>query len=279
MPPEAGKKLTSSGTTVKSEVEITFCPGDKTAIFPVEAFAGTVKVILVAVTADTFTPTLFNKTEMLVEGKFVPVMVTVVPDVPLVGLKLVIEEVAEKSVALVADKPPTCMVIFPVVALLGSVTVKLVAVAAVTVAVAPLNFTSFCDEVVEKLVPVMVTTVPAVPEVGVNETMEGARFTVKSVVLVAVCPFTITLILPVDAPVGTVVVSEVAVAAVTVALIAPNFTWLLARVALKLFPLMVTVAPISPLVGVKLEMLGAGDPDSSSSPQEASNKTDAIMPQ
>jgi hypothetical protein len=208
----------SWGTTVKSVLEITLCPGAETVIFPVVAFAGTVKVILVAVTADTLTTTVFNKTDrLLMEGKFVPVMVTVAPDVPLIGLKLVIEGVAEKSAALVPDKLPTCTVIFPVVALLGSVTVKLVAVAAVTVAVAPLKATTFSDAVVEKLLPVIVTTVPAVPLVGENETMEGDKFTTKSVVLTAVCPFTITLILPVDAPTGTVVVMEVAVAAVTVA--------------------------------------------------------------
>jgi hypothetical protein len=71
---------------------------------------------------------------------------------------------------------------------------------------------------------VIVTTVPTLPLLGVNEAMEGEGFIVKSVLLIAVCPFTVTLIFPVDAPVGTVVVIEVAVAAVTVALIAPNFT-------------------------------------------------------
>ena len=45
------------------------------------------------------------------------------------------------------------------------------------------------------------------------------------------------------APTGTVAVSEVAVAAVTVALVAPKYTMLLAGVVLKLVPVIVTDVP------------------------------------
>ena len=71
----------------------------------------------------------------------------------------------------------TCTVIFPVVAPVGTVTVKLEEVAAVTTAVVPLNFTALLAGVVEKLVPVRVTVVPTVPEVGENPVRVGMRTT------------------------------------------------------------------------------------------------------
>jgi hypothetical protein len=56
--------------------------------------------------------------------------------------------------------------------------------------------------------------------------------------------------------VGTVTVTLVAVAAVTVARVAPKNTTLLVGVALKLVPVIVTEVPILPLVGEKLDMVG-----------------------
>ena len=56
----------------------------------------------------------------------------------------------------------------------GTATVRLVAVAADTVAAVPLNFTVLSRRVVEKLVPVSVTTVPIVPDVGENPVSVGA---------------------------------------------------------------------------------------------------------
>jgi hypothetical protein len=66
-----------------------------------------------------------------------------------------------------------------------------------------------------------------------------------------------TVIAPKVAPVGTVTVKLVAVAAVTVARVAPKNTMLLADVVLKPVPVRVTVAPTAPLVGVKEVMVGA----------------------
>ena len=59
-----------------------------------------------------------------------------------------------------------------------------------------------------KLVPVMVTTVPAPPLLGVNEVMVGAGMKVKVPLLVAVPPGVVTVIVPV-APLPTVAVIEV----------------------------------------------------------------------
>jgi hypothetical protein len=65
----------------------------------------------------------------------------------------------------------TLKVTVPVVAVAGTVVVSVVAVAAVTVAVTPLNFTTLSATVVLKFVPVIVTTPPALPDVGLIEVM------------------------------------------------------------------------------------------------------------
>jgi hypothetical protein len=73
----------------------------------------------------------------------------------------------------VAVWPPTVTLIFPVVAPEGTTAVSQVAEAAVTWAEEPLNFTaSFCATA-SKLVPVMVTAVPAGPADGLNPVMVG----------------------------------------------------------------------------------------------------------
>jgi hypothetical protein len=154
----------------------------------------------------------------------------------------------------------TDTVILPVAAPAGTVTVSCVAVAAVTVAAVPLKATVLLAAVVLKFVPVMVTVVPSEPLAGVKLVMAGALVdvvvTVKSLVDVAATLFTVTTILPVVAPVGTVTVSCVAVAAVTVAAIPLKVTVLAEAVVLKFVPVIITVVPTTPLVGVKLVMVG-----------------------
>ena len=81
--------------------------------------------------------------------------------------------------------------------------------------------------------------------------------TVKSALDVTVVPSTVTAIDPVVAPVGTVTTSAVDEALEIVAAVPLNDTALLANVVLKFKPVMVTVVPIGPLVGVKLVMEGA----------------------
>lgn len=63
---------------------------------------------------------------------------------------------------------------------------------------------------------------------------------------------------PVVAPAGTVVVNVEGVALVTVAVTLLNLTTLFATVELKLFPLIVMVAPGAPLMGLKLVIEGDG---------------------
>ena len=134
--------------------------------------------------------------------------------------------------------------------------VMLVAVLAVTVAVVPLNLTVLLAGVVLKSVPVIATVLPTTPDVGVKLVMMGEAVIPKVEALVPVWLPTVTLIVPVVAPVGTVVVMLVAVLAVTVAAVPLNLTVLLAGVVLKFVPVIVTVVPMVPDVGVKLTTEG-----------------------
>jgi len=81
--------------------------------------------------------------------------------------------------------------------------------------------------------------------------------TVKSFALVAVvCPATSTVIFPVVAPLGTVAVIEVAEEAVTVAVVPLNLT-----VGDEKFdPLIVTLDPTAPELGLKLLIVGPVPP-------------------
>jgi len=72
--------------------------------------------------------------------------------------------------------------------------------------------------------------------VGLTEVITGTARTVKLLLEVAVEPPTVTLMAPVVAPAGTVVVSWFVVAAVTVAVVPLNFTVLELGVALKFWP-------------------------------------------
>ena len=82
--------------------------------------------------------------------------------------------------------------------------------------------------------------------------------TVKLLALVAVRPLTVTVIGPLVAPVGTEVTMLVAVGVPVVAVVPLNFTVLLVAVVLKFVPVMVTVAPTRPLVGLKEVIVGVG---------------------
>jgi hypothetical protein len=120
-----------------------------------------------------------NLTSFLAEvvSKFVPVMVTAVPGVPMVGVNPVtvgapVELVTMKAAALVAEPAGDVTAIGPVVAPEGTLVVIWVRVAEVTVAATPLNITVFWLAVVENPVPKIVTIVPTGLLLGVNSTIE-----------------------------------------------------------------------------------------------------------
>ncbi|HLO25550.1 MAG TPA: hypothetical protein VK187_05510, partial [Geobacteraceae bacterium] len=145
-------------------------------------------------------------------------------------------------------RPPTATVIVPVVAPVGTVVTIWVAVELVTTAVVPLNMTTLLAGVVLKLVPVMVTVVPTGPWEGVKLAIVGAAaaVTVKLIGEVPVRIPTVTVIVPVVAPVGTIVTIWVEVELVTIAFCPLNLTMLSAAVVLNLVPVMVTTVPIGP---------------------------------
>ena len=154
------------------------------------------------------------------------------------------------------DSAPTVTTTVPVVAPLGTVTLMLVALQAEAVAVVPLNATVLAPCVAPKLRPVMVTAVPAAPEVRLRLVMKGA--TVKATPLLAP-PLTVTTMLPEVAPLGTLTVMLVALQAVAVPADVPlNVTVLLPWDAPKFVPVMVRLLPIEPDAELRLVIEGEG---------------------
>src|SRR5439155_15055055 len=97
--------------------------------------------------------------------KFAPLIVTLVPTGPFVGVKLAIVGAIVKLLALVAVPAAVVTLSGPVVAPVGAVARMAVADVTVKPAVVPLNLTVV---VPMKFKPLIVTTVPAGPFVGVK---------------------------------------------------------------------------------------------------------------
>lgn len=225
--PLAGLKpdINGEGNTVKLDELFTVTPLAVTVISPVVAPAGTVVVMEVAVEAVTVALVPF----MVTAGdapKLVPVMITFAPTAPLAGLNPVMVG-AGKTVKFEALKtviPFTVREINPVPAPTGTDVVILLVVDAVTRAVTPLNRITLLALMVLKLFPEMVMVAPTAAAAGLNPVMLGVGNTVKSSMLVTVTPLTVTVIFPVVAPAGTVVVKLVVVDAVTMAIVLLNLT-------------------------------------------------------
>src|SRR5438093_3212745 len=155
-----------------------------------------------------------------------------------------------KLLALLAVPAEVVTLIDPLVAPAGTLAVIVLAEFTVKLALVPLNRTAVAPV---KLVPLIVTLVPTGPLVGVKLEMVGGFTTVKLPALLAVPPAVVTLIGPVVAPAGTVAVIAVAEFTVNRRAVPMNRT---ALAPVKLVPLIVTLVPTGPLVGVKLVMVG-----------------------
>jgi hypothetical protein len=107
-----------------------------------------------------------------------------------------------------------------------------------------------------KLAPEITTEVPTTPLVGVKLLIVGATIKVKLVELMPEPAGVVTPIGPVVMPAGTKVV--IWVAELTAKFVALTPLKVTAVVPLKFAPVMTTEVPVTPLVGVKLLMLGAG---------------------
>src|SRR5271156_6648788 len=124
--------------------------------------------MLVAIQLVTVADVPLNFTVPLpwVETKFVPVMTTVAPTAPVVIDRLVgLGAGTTGKLFPLLFTPLANNTTFPVVALLGTVTVMLVAMYFFTVADVPLNFTVPLPWVETKFVPVMTTVAPTAPVV------------------------------------------------------------------------------------------------------------------
>jgi hypothetical protein len=137
--------------------------------------------------------------------------------------------------------------------LLGTIATTLVLLQLVTVAVDEPNITELVPWVGPKFAPVIVTEVPAGPEVGEMVLMLGV--TVKSTPLLA-SPPTVTTTLPVVAPFGTNVAILVAAQLVTGSIVPLSVTVLVPCDEPKLVPAIVTAVPTGPEVGERPVMLG-----------------------
>ena len=250
--PAVGSNDVMVGTTVTTKLfELVPVPADVvTRTGPVVAAAGTVAVICV----EEFTTNVAStplKDTVLVPVKPAPLITTEVPTGPFVGLSEVMTGATAKSVALVAVPAALTTLILPVVAPFGTVAVIRVAELTVNWACTPLKVTAVIPV---KLVPLMVTEVPGGPEAGVNEVIVGATVTVKSVALVPVPAEVVTVMRPVVAPEGTVVVICVGELTVNGALTPSNLTVIVPE---NPVPVSTTVVPTGPLVGVNEVITGA----------------------
>jgi len=252
--PLAGAKLeiAGGGTTVKALLLVAAPAGVVTPIGPVVAPAGTVAWIAVfEVTEKVALVPL--KVTVVAPLKLEPLIDTLVPTEPLAGAK---PEIAGggttvNALLLVAVPADEVTPMGPVVAPAG--TVAWIAVSEVTekVALAPLNVTAVAPV---KLEPLIDTLVPTGPLAGAKPAIAGGGTTVNALLLVAVPADVVTPMGPVEAPAGTVAWMAVSEVTENVALAPLNVT---AVAPVKLVPLIETLVPAGPLVGVK--PLIAGD--------------------
>src|SRR5438477_570986 len=147
-------------------------------MLPVVAPAGTGATMLVApqLVGVATVPLNFTVLVPCVAPKFAPAIVTDVPMIPDVGLRLVMLGAGTVTVKLtpLLATPPTVTTTFPVVAPPGTGTPILVALQLVGVAAVPLNVTVLVPCVAPKFAPVIVTDAPTNPDVGFRPVMLGA---------------------------------------------------------------------------------------------------------
>jgi hypothetical protein len=224
---------------------------------PLVAPEGTVATTLVALQLVTVAAAPLKVTVLVprVAPKFFPVIVTGVPVTPEAGFKPVIVGIAVVTVNMtpLLGSPPTLTTTLPVVAPDGAATTMLVALQLVTVAAAPSKVTVLVPCVAPKFAPVIVTTVPAGPELGFRLMIEASGITVKLKPLLAWLP-TVTTTLPLVAPEGTMVTMLVALQLLGVAAVPLKATvpWLVP----KFSPAITTTLPTWPEAGIMLAMFG-----------------------
>lgn len=184
--------------------------------------------------------------------KLVPVMFMVAPDAPKVGVNDVTVGGC-KNIKPVRPPEPAGVITdtLPEVPLPTTAVMVFASTTVYEVARVPPNLTAV---VPVKLAPVIVTTVPAPPIVGLNEATPGSVVEKTKPANVAVPPGVVTVTLP-EEPLPTCAVMVPSSTTVNVmAAVVPNFT---AVAPVKLAPFMVTVWSVAAVVGVKELIIGA----------------------
>ena len=202
--PDAGLKLVMAGGTSTVNAEpLLATPPTVTTTLPVVAPDGTGTTMLVALQLVGEATAPLNVTLLVpwLAPKLEPAIVTEVPTGPEVGFKLEMPGPVETvKVTPLLARPPTVTTTLPVVAPEGTGTTIVVAFQLVGAAAVPLKVTVLEPCVAPKFEPVIVTEVPADPDVGFK--LEILGHTVNAAPLLATPP-TVTTTLPVVAPDGT----------------------------------------------------------------------------
>jgi hypothetical protein len=245
--PLVGVKLVIFGCTEKLLLLTAVPAAVVTLIGAVTAVTGTVALIDVGETNRKLAVIPPNFTAVT-PVNVVPVIVTLVPALPVAGVKLVMVGKTRKLLVLVSVVVPLIMLIRPVVAAAGTMAVMALSETIVNVAVTALNLTAVAPV---KPLPLIDTVVPTGPLAGVNPPMPA--ISVKLVALRALPSTVVMVIGPVVAPTGTVALIDVAEETLKLALTLLNCTEV---AVVNPEPVMVTLAAAAPLAGVKLVSFG-----------------------
>jgi hypothetical protein len=203
----------------------------------------------------TLAATPLNATVLLpwTASKFKPLIVTDVPIGPAYGdMALMVGQTVKLEPLLLTPLANT--VTFPLVAPLGTDATMDVELQLLMVPCVPLKLTELW--VVPKLLPEIVTAAPTAPVAGDMPDIAGAGTTVNKTPLLDL-PLTVTITLPVVAPLGTSAMMVPDVQLEILGAVVPlNLTVLLPWELPKPLPLMVTDAPTAPVLGDKFAIEG-----------------------
>jgi hypothetical protein len=199
--PEAGVSEEMLGGGITGKLTEFEAPPCVTITGPVVAVAGTATTICVLLQLVGLPAIPLKVTAPATDPKFVPLMATESPARAALGeMLLILGAGIVNDVLLLAIPMLVVTTKLPLVASAGTLALMLVLLHEITGAEVPLKVT--VPAVVPKLLPLIATAVPAVPERGATELTTGGGTTVNVAPLLATPP-AVTTTDPVVAPVGT----------------------------------------------------------------------------
>jgi hypothetical protein len=199
--PEAGVSEEMLGGGITGKLTEFEAPPCVTITGPVVAVAGTATTICVLLQLVGLPAIPLKVTAPATDPKFVPLMATESPARAALGeMLLILGAGIVNDVLLLAIPMLVVITTPPLVASAGTLVLMLVLLHEITGAEVPLKVT--VPAVVPKLLPLIATAVPAVPERGATELTTGGGTTVNVAPLLATPP-AVTTTDPVVAPVGT----------------------------------------------------------------------------